>query len=158
MLIAARWGKLSASIYSRNMLLQPTPHEHSYNYFQSDPRKWKVCFANRRQKRRHNQKPTCERLAIRGSPSPLPLPFQTSSLSQPPGARRHVSSSPRPCVPNSSTTCTGQCGNIAVSDSAKIYRCPYSARTVPGQCPYGFYNSARIFIFLKKRYPWDPFV
>ena len=83
-----------------------------YNYFQSDPLKWKVCFANRRQKRRHNQKPTCERLAILGSPSPLPLPFQTSSLSQPPGARRHVSSSPRPCVPNNCATCTGQCVEI----------------------------------------------
>ena len=112
MLIAARWGKLSASIYSRNMLLQPTPHEHSYNYFQSDPLKWKVCFANRRQKRRHNQKPTCERLAILVSPSPSPLQFQTSSLSQPPGARRHVSSSPRPCVPNNCATCTGQCVEI----------------------------------------------
>ena len=112
MLIAARWGKQSASIYSRNMLRQPTPHEHSYNYFQSDPLKWKVCFANRRQKRRHNQKPTCERLAILVSPSPSPLQFQTSSLSLPPGARRHVSSSPRPCVPNNCATCTGQCVEI----------------------------------------------
>ena len=90
----------------------PTPHEHSYNYFQSDPLKWKVCFANRRQKRRHNQKPTCERLAILVSPSPSPLQFQTSSLSLPPGARRHVSSSPRPCVPNNCATCTGQCVEI----------------------------------------------
>ena len=113
MLIAARWGKQSASIYSRNMLRQPTPHEHSYKYFQSDPLKWKVCFANRRQKRRHNQKPTRERLAILVSPSPSPLQFQTSSLSPPSGARRHVSSSPRPCVPNNfCATCTGQCVEI----------------------------------------------
>ena len=141
MLIAARWGKQSASIYSRNMLRQPTPHEHSYNYFQSDPLKWKMCFANRRQKRRHNQKPTRERLAILVSPSPSPLQFQTSSLSPPPGARRHVSSSPWPCVPNNSCNLhRAVCGNTAVSDLASIYKCPYSARTVPVQCP----DSARM--------------